>query len=161
MLNLLQHQAVRKWTVSFMFCIAKGGTEFWIYSSSGHKGNQHSERATWSCLFCKSLLKVSNTLKVLRWSERERKWLQVTEHQRAVREVPFQGDHRKTLFSGEPRSQRERTELSTLQLGPMLYLWMQFPLCPLLRIWLQAFVNENYHWISPGRNYSSRAVWRL
>lgn len=43
MLNLLQHQAVRKWTVSFMFCIAKGGTEFWIYSSSGHKGNTVKE----------------------------------------------------------------------------------------------------------------------
>lgn len=61
MLNLLQYQAVQKWTVSFMFCIAKGGTEFWIYSSSGHKENQHSERATWCCLFCKALLKVSNT----------------------------------------------------------------------------------------------------
>lgn len=56
MLNLLQLWAVRKWQFFFSVCIAKGGTEFWIYSSSGHKGNQHSERTTWSCLFCKSII---------------------------------------------------------------------------------------------------------
>lgn len=61
----------------FLFvCIAKGGTEFWIYSSSGHKGKQRGERATWSCHSCKSVitgLKFSSTLKGLRWCERKRK----------------------------------------------------------------------------------------
>lgn len=64
-------------TVCFLLCTAKGGTGFWIYSSSGHKGNQQSERATWSHLFCISTipgLKVSDRLKVLRLEKRKQKW---------------------------------------------------------------------------------------
>lgn len=56
MLNLLQHQAVWKWTVSFMFCIANGGTEFWIYSSIWSQGKP----TQWKSHLSLSFLQISH-----------------------------------------------------------------------------------------------------
>lgn len=112
-------------TVCFLLCTAKGGTGFWICSSSGHKGNQQRERATWSHLFCTSTipgLKVSDRLKVLRLERKETKM--TARYSNDTRELSGKFHFRATTKKHSSRGSqvREGTKLSTLELGSLLYL---------------------------------------
>lgn len=147
-------------TVCFLLALPREELDFESVLHLVTRVTNRKKGATWS-IFCTSTipgLKASNRLKVLRLERKETKMTASSSND--TRELSGKFHFRattKTLLSWEPSQEREQ---SSPHLSWAHCCTCESLLCPLIRIWLHAFVNENSSFNLTRQKLFLKAVWR-